>query len=144
MPRLRRLRLGYGPMALVMAGTLLSGATPMAALARDLTVYSITWQLQDDTVGALLAEKNANTSFVQRNQDGTSNVLITAGTATQYVEVAEMLPTTVTIKPGDTVTWVTKTIKDPHTVTFPRGPASESVDPLPAFCEAQPSDTPPS
>jgi plastocyanin len=101
-------------------------------------------QLVDDTAGALTVERSANTSFSTRNTDGTSNVLVTAGTATQYVEIAEMLPSTVTIKPGDMVTWVTKAIKDPHTVTFPRGRGSDAVDPLLPFCEAQPSDTPPS
>ena len=101
-------------------------------------------QLNDDTAGALNAEKSANSSLVVRNSDGTSSVTVTAGTATPYVEVAEMLPSTVSIKPGDTINWVTKTIKDPHTVTFPRGPASQSVDPLPAFCEAKPTDTLPS
>lgn len=101
-------------------------------------------QLEDDTTGALKAENDANTSLVQNNGDGTSRITITAGTATPFVEVAEMLPNTLTIKPGDSVIWVTKTIKDPHTVTFPSGEGSVSVDPLPAFCEATPKDTLPS
>ena len=32
-----------------------------------------------------------------------------------------MLPSAATVTAGDTVRWVTKTIKDPHTVTFPTG-----------------------
>jgi plastocyanin len=95
-------------------------------------------QLDEDTVGALNAAREANSSLVAQNPDGTSSVTITAGTATQFVEVAEMLPISVTIKPGDTINWVTKTIKDPHTVTFPTDPGSDSVDPLPPACEAQP------
>jgi len=51
-----------------------------------------------------------------------------------------MLPDDVAIRPGDTVRWVTHTKKEPHTVTFPQGPGSDPVDPLPTVCEAAPAD----
>ena len=71
------------------------------------------------------------------NADGTHTVTLIAGTATNFVEVAEMLPLTATVTAGDTVRWVTKTIKDPHTVTFPVGP-DPSTEPIPAYCEGTP------
>ncbi|HLZ27723.1 MAG TPA: hypothetical protein VKV73_10425 [Chloroflexota bacterium] len=93
-------------------------------------------QLERDTRGALRAEDAVDESSVKLNSDGkTHTVTVTAGTATPFVEVAEMLPKKANIRPGDTVNWVTKTIQDPHTVTFPRGHGSDGVDPLPAFCE---------
>jgi plastocyanin len=53
-----------------------------------------------------------------------------------------MLPRRVHIEAGDKVKYITTTIKDIHTVTFPRGHESDSVDPLPSFCEASPNDIP--
>jgi plastocyanin len=95
-----------------------------------------------DTVGALGAEIAAERGSVSLNPDGkTHTITMTAGMATPFVEVAEMLPKTVNVHDGDTVKWVTKSIKDPHTVTFPKGSGS---DPLPPFCEtgAGVADTP--
>jgi len=95
-----------------------------------------TIQHRTDTVGARLAEAQAERRSVTSNPDGTRTVTMTAGTASDFVEVAEMLPRTVQVRPGDTVKWVTRTIKDVHTVTFPRGSGSDAVDPLPTVCEA--------
>ena len=100
-------------------------------------------QLVADTHGAKVAEAQSESRSVKTNPDGTHTVTITAGTATQYVEVAEMLPRKVEVRLGDTVEWVTRTLKDPHTVTFPEGPGSDPVDPLPPFCESGGGDTPP-
>src|SRR4029077_8153543 len=58
-----------------------------------------------------------------------------AGPASTGVEVLEMLPKRVEIRPGDKVKWVTTTSIDIHTVTFPQGHGSDSVDPLPFACE---------
>jgi plastocyanin len=103
-----------------------------------------TEQYRSDTVGARQAETRAEERSVTRNSDGTRTVTMTAGTATNFVEVAEMLPRTVRVRPGDSVTWATSTIKDIHTVTFPRGTGSDAVDPLPTVCEGPGStDTPP-
>jgi plastocyanin len=60
---------------------------------------------------------------------------MTAGTASSGVEVLEMLPQRVEIRPGDKVKWVTSTRIDIHTVTFPKGSGSDSVDPLLFACE---------
>jgi plastocyanin len=68
---------------------------------------------------------------------------MTAGAAAPRVEVLEMLPNNVAIKQGDKVTWVDKGF-DIHTVTFPRGSGSNSVDPFqPPVCEGSgTTDTP--
>jgi plastocyanin len=62
---------------------------------------------------------------------------VTAGAATPYVEIAEMLPQNTSVKAGDTVKWITQTIKDPHTVTFPQGD-NPSTEPIPSYCEGSP------
>jgi len=92
-----------------------------------------------DTADALNAEAAATAAAQNGN-------FVVAGTATQFVEVAEMLPQAFTVQAGQKVTWNTLTIHDPHTVTFPRSPGSDAVDPLtppyaPAECEGTP-DTP--
>jgi plastocyanin len=92
-------------------------------------------QAQTDTVGARQVEAQAQARAITTNPDGTHTVTITAGTASPFVEVVEMLPSKVEVRPGDTVKWVTKTIKDVHTVTFPQGAGSDAVDPFPAVCE---------
>src|SRR5207302_7634097 len=85
----------------------------------------------------------ANRTAVRRNEDGTNTVTMTAGTATQFVEVAEMLPWNVTIHPGDTVNWVTLTQKDPHTVSFPDLQENPSPqDPVQPVCEGATGDSP--
>ncbi len=100
-------------------------------------------QYSADTSDALNAESAATAQAENGN-------FVVAGTATRFVEVAEMLPQTFTTHAGQQVTWKTLTIKDPHTVTFPQGSGSDSVDPLtppyaPAECEGSPDtalDTP--
>ncbi len=95
-----------------------------------------------DTAGAFAAESNVNTTAINPNGDGTNTVTMTAGTATQFVEVAEMLPWNVTVHPGDTVKWVTLTQKDPHTVSFPDLQESFSPqDPIQPACEGATGDT---
>ncbi len=94
-------------------------------------------QARKDTTGALGAEAAVGPPNVQTNADGTHTVTLIAGTATPFVEVAEMLPAAATVTAGDTVRWVTQTIKDPHTVTFPQGDQPET-EPLPNYCEGNP------
>jgi plastocyanin len=54
---------------------------------------------------------------------------------TPHVQVDEMLPANLSVKPGDKVNWVTAA-NNIHTVTFPAGPGSNSVDPFSgAECE---------
>ena len=99
-------------------------------------------QLAADTAGGFAAESQANTSAVSPNGDGTNTVTMAAGAATQFVEVAEMLPWNVTVNRGDTVKWVTLTQKDPHTVSFPDLQEKYSPqDPVQPACEGATGDT---
>jgi len=92
-------------------------------------------QYASDTAGAFAAVAQASATAAATNT-------IVAGTATPFVEVAEMLPANASVKQGGQVTWVTQAQKDPHTVTFPLGHGSDSVDPFqPPVCEA-PVDVP--
>jgi plastocyanin len=118
------------------------GSAPATTQAASDTLT--TAQLADDTADALVAETAANTKSVSTNADGTHTITMSAGTATSRVEVLEMLPNQVDIKPGDHVKWVTTAKKDPHTVTFPNGIGSNSVDPFGApVCEGTgTTDTP--
>lgn len=100
-------------------------------------------QQRADIRGALDAIDDLDRSLVKENSNGTRTVTLIAGTATPYVEIAEMLPSKARIRAGDTVTWVTKTLKDPHTVTFPQGHGSDAVDPLGPACEGIPDTSPP-
>jgi plastocyanin len=81
-----------------------------------------------DNLEALQAEAAA-TPLLQLG--GAVNLV--AGTASEHVEVAEMLPQNATIRPGTKVRWVTLARKDIHTVTFPDG--TPKGEPLPNFCE---------
>jgi plastocyanin len=94
-------------------------------------------QAKRDTKNALEAEADVPPARVREKADGTHSVTVTAGAATRFVEIAEMLPLNTSIRAGDTITWITRTKKDPHTVTFPQGDAP-STEPLPNYCEGNP------
>src|SRR5258708_13190695 len=103
-------------------------------------------QCQADTDGGMAAEDAANHGAYVTNPDGSHHITITAGAGTQYLQVLEMLPWNQRVAPGDTVTWDSKASPDAiHTVTFPRGHGSDSVDPFrfPPMCEPTPSPHPP-
>jgi plastocyanin len=100
-------------------------------------------QLAKDTRQAFQKEEETNESAVKKHADGTRTITVIAGTATRYVEITEMLPKNVKVRVGDTVKFVTTTLQDPHTVTFPLGPASVPVDPLNFVCEGPAADTAP-
>ena len=122
-----------GQLTITAAGDSLTSAVDAAALAQ----YNAT------TVAALAKEQATNNSSVTTNPNGTHTLTMTAGTAVQYVEILEMLPNNVSVQAADSVRWNTTTITDIHTVTFPAGAGSQSVDPfLPPVCEANPADTP--
>ncbi len=112
-----------------------NNATPVTTAAQVAAAAAA--QATSDTAEAFAAESAAGPAQVSTNADGTHTVTVVAGTASSHVEVAEMLPQTATVTAGDTVRWVTKTIKDIHTVTFPVGnqPATE---PIPNSCEGHP------
>jgi plastocyanin len=115
-----------------------TSTTTEAQMAADSTA-----QYTTETAAGIAAETAANQTGVTTSSDGSKTVTMTAGTAAPHVEVMEMLPNNVAIKPGDKVTWVDKGF-DIHTVTFPRGSGSESVDPFqPPVCETEgTTDTP--
>lgn len=97
-------------------------------------------QARDDTKAALRAERAANhLTVLDRHPDGTRTLRLIAGTAAPHVEVAEMLPRRAHIHAGDRVRFRTRTLVDPHTVTFPSG--SEEAEPLPEVCESPTGDT---
>ena len=109
----------------------------VAASTASSVASSAASQASADTSGALAAESASAAPQVVGNSDGTHTVTLTAGTATDHVEVAEMLPPAATVTAGDTVRWVTKTIKDIHTITFPQG-SQPQTEPLPSYCEGSP------
>jgi plastocyanin len=98
-------------------------------------------QARADRRGALEAEEDVENNAVFQNADSTRTVNVTAGTATPFVEVAEMLPRKVRIDRHATVKFTTRTIRDIHTVTFPQGHGSDGVDPLATLCEGPTADT---
>jgi plastocyanin len=125
-----------GSFTVVPAGT--------AATTSTVETAASTAQLATETAGALAAEAAADEKSVTNNGDGTHTITMTAGTASDGVEVLEMLPKRVEIRPGDKVKWVTTTKIDIHTVTFPKGSGSDSVEPLQFACEVEGgTDAPP-
>ena len=113
----------------VAGGTAASTPNQVATAAAD--------QLAADTTGALTAEAAASTPQVVNKSNGTHTVTLTAGTATNHVEVIEMLPRDAVVTAGDTVRWMTTTIKEIHTVTLPQG-NQPSANPDPSECEGSP------
>ena len=117
--------------------------TEIATSTETKMAADATAQYTNDTAGGITAETAASQAAVSSNNDGSKTVTMTAGTAAPHVEVMEMLPNNVAINAGDKVTWVDKGF-DIHTVTFPKGPGSNSVDPFqPPVCEGTgATDTP--
>ena len=103
-------------------------------------------QYAADVTAGNAVESSVAGAAVTTNPDGSHLISMTAGAQTSdgRVQILEMLPGTVNIKPGDSVKWTTLSTNDPHTVTFPQGPASLPTDPFPAVCEASAGDVPPS
>jgi plastocyanin len=103
-------------------------------------------QYAADVAAGQAVESSVAGAAVTTNPDGTHLISMTAGAETPggRVQILEMLPGTVNIKPGDSVKWTTPAQNDPHTVTFPQGAASLPVDPFPSACEGASGDVPPS
>lgn len=121
-----------GQLTVVAAGG--TGTTP-AQLASDVTT-----QVAADVAAGTAAEAAANAAGKAQNPDGTTNWMLTAGTesADGHTVVLEMLPQNVTIKSGDTVTWSSHGVQEPHTVTFPTELHTDFVP----LCESGAVDTP--
>ena len=97
-------------------------------------------QLSHDTRGAFAAEREANHKQVERQSDGSKLVTLKAGATAGHVELLEMLPQKVRIRPGDKVQWQYTAGDEIHTVTFPKG--TNQGEPLVPACENSPTDDP--
>lgn len=115
-----------------------------ASTQSDLDAAAAT-QYASDVAAGQAVESAVGAAAVTTNADGTHTVSMTAGTeaANGNVQILEMLPSSVSVQPGDHVTWKAVSSHDPHTVTFPDGSGSNSVDPFPMLCDsASGADTP--
>jgi plastocyanin len=97
-------------------------------------------QIASDKAAGFAAEAAASKAAVHLNADGTRTWTMTAGTGSPdgHVTVLEMLPRSLSIRKGDKVTWVSRSVNEPHTVTFPRDLHTDMV----ALCENGASDVP--
>ena len=100
-------------------------------------------QYQADNAEAASATAAANKDTVTSNADGTHNHSVMVGASSPHTEVMQMLPSTIHVHPGDTVTWNYGGTSEPHTVGFPAGVQSEAVGPfsLNVQCEGPGGDT---
>ncbi len=124
-----------------MMGTFDIGGTPTTPPENTVS----TAQYNADTAEATATEATYAADAVSTNPDGTHTIRMTAGAGTPHTEILEMLPQTVNVTDGDTVKWVyQQSQKEIHTVTFPQGHGSDSVDPLglPPQCEGNPASVP--
>jgi plastocyanin len=97
-------------------------------------------QIASDVAAGTTAENAANAAGKSQNPDGSTHWTLTAGTQSPdgYTVVLEMLPENVDIKSGDTVTWHSIGINEPHTVTFPKDLFTDQVP----LCESGTVDVP--
>jgi plastocyanin len=97
-------------------------------------------QAHADKLAGFAAEAAANIPVSHVNLDGTRTWIMTAGTGSPdgHVAVDEMLPKKLTIHKGDRVYWVSRSVNEIHTVTFP---TNIHTDMLPN-CESGGVDTP--
>ena len=111
-----------GALTVVAAG---SPGTTTAASAEA----AATAQAAEDVTAGLAAEAAASKAAVKVNKNGTRTWTLTAGTSDPngYVAVLDMLPRSVSIKPGDTVLWRALDVNEPHTITFPKDTNTDVV-----------------
>src|SRR5664279_573175 len=96
-------------------------------------------QVLRDRHEGFVAEAAANVAHSRSNGDGTRTWIATAGTSSPdgHVAINEMLPHRISIHRGDKVTWVSRAVNEPHTVTFPKDLGTEMVP----LCENGATDT---
>jgi len=123
-----------------MVATLTVVAAGSTATTPAQLTSAVSSQVASDVAAGSAAEAAANVAGRSKNADGSTNWTLTAGTQSPdgYTVVLEMLPLNVNIKPGDTVTWHSVGVNEPHTVTFP---TDIHTDALP-LCENGTADTP--
>jgi plastocyanin len=121
-----------------MTATINMGATPNSANSPDTSA-----QYSADSAAANTAFGLANHDNTSTNSNGTTNHNVTSGIGTTYAEILEMVPNSINAKAGDTVTYTTQTLKDVHTVTFPKGGRDPSIIPVCEHTGAHTQDDPP-
>ena len=108
-----------------------------------------------ETAEALSRESALETAGAAHttNSNGTTNWNVSAGAdglasngaPDPFVQLLEMLPSVVNIKPGDTVTWNSPSNFEPHTITFPHSQGltiGSAYDFAPQKCDGASGDSP--
>lgn len=121
-----------GWLAVVPSGFHATSPTELAA--------AVAAQVRHDRAAGWAAEAAANVTVSHLNTNGTRTWFMTAGTGSPdgFVAVNEMLPRRVAIHPGDRVVWRSRSVNEPHTITFPED-LNTDMQPL---CENGTTDTP--
>jgi plastocyanin len=121
-----------GWLAVVPAGIHATTASELAT--------AVAAQVSHDRAAGWAAEAAANVVHSHLNGNGSRTWFMTAGTGSPdgFVAVNEMLPRRVAIHPGDRVVWGSRSVNEPHTVTFPE---DLHADMLP-MCENGATDDP--
>ncbi len=122
-----------------MAGSIRVVADSVPATTAAQAAHRAASEIATDRHQAWAAEKAANVhrSFVRR---GVRTWIMSAGTGTPngHVAIDEMLPANQRIRKGDRVLWVSRSVNEIHTVTFPTDLHTDIVP----TCEAGTIDTP--
>ena len=134
-----------------MVGRLVVDPSVPSTVQSDLTAQAGT--LYSTELADALAQESALNSAAPHttNTNGTTNWQVTAAAEgannDAAVEVLEMLPSKIVIKPGDTVTWASISTREIHTVSWPHSEALTTNSPVynafPLLCEGAGGDTPP-
>jgi plastocyanin len=121
-----------GWLAVVPSGFHLTTAAELSA--------TVSAQISHDRAAGFAAEAAANVAHSVLNSNGTRTWTMTVGTGSPdgHVAVDEMLPRNLPIHRGDQVRWVSRSINEPHTVTFPTDLHTDMT----AFCESGATDIP--
>ncbi|HWD09567.1 MAG TPA: hypothetical protein VHA57_10775, partial [Actinomycetota bacterium] len=128
-------------------------STATASTQADLDTQA-TALYQTETAEAFAQESALTTAGAGHttNPNGTTawsvwagaNGLAAGGAPDPHVQLLEMLPSALTIKPGDTVTWTSTSLLEPHTITFPHSEATigSAYDFAPQLCAGPTGPTP--
>lgn len=94
---------------------------------------SVKSQVAADVKDGLLAEKQGSVVSSSTLPDGHTLWIVNAGASSpaRHVTILEFLPGTLSVHPGDLVTWFSPAANEPHTVTFPGDLHTDQV----ALCE---------
>jgi plastocyanin len=78
-------------------------------------------QVAADVTAGLLAEKQGSVVSSSTLPDGHTLWMVNVGASSpaRHVTILEFLPGTLSVQPGDLVTWTSPAVNEPHTVTFP-------------------------